>query len=682
VTKETALANPFEAYKATDYSDRQIWDYWVDLSGGSLLSLINPTSKTPLYVLGGKGSGKTHLMRYCSFPIQKLQHDKDLLAGLRRDQYVGLYLHTDGLNTGRFAGKGQPDDVWKDVFAYFLELWIAEQALTAIEDLLVHVPPRDQVEKEMVKRVVSLFDEYSGQPPGCVADLAAEVKRVRRELDFLVNNAAMTHKLDVRIRLTPGRAIFGIPKILSESIPKFGKVQTLYLIDELENLSEAQQKFVNTLVRHRQGPCSFRLGARLYGVKTFETFSADERNREGSEYEVLLLDARLRDNIEYAQFARKLCAMRLKEYGFLGDKEHDIGEISTRLDDQFAQPSSDHFWQRETLRLVEKFSPEDRPYLRRLRKALEAGRRSGTAPGISTDEDIGKVVSKLIFAEYPLLEKANLLAFYESWYRGHDLKKAALQIERECKELVENPKADSLLRETLNHYKSDLLAQLYRECGYRPVYAGIKSFIQMSAGIPRDLLVILKDVFSWSAFNGEHPFQEGQISVSSQQEAVVHSADWFFEDAVVQGSDAPAVKASIERLAELFRNIRFSDKPVECSLATISINTGEISSESRRILRLAENWSYLIRISEGQRDKNSQRVDEKYQLHPMLAPRWDLPTGRRGALPLSKNLANAIFDRSFSQSFPDLLGLRIATMAAPTFGKVKDAGSYSLEFDE
>jgi hypothetical protein len=372
--------------------------------------------------------------------------------------------------------------------------------------------------------------------------------------------------------------------------------------------------------------------------------------------------------------------MRLKEHGFFSGSD-SVERIVAQLDAQFAHLPEGRYWQEETLKLVSRFDELNRPYFRRLRRVLEEGLNARLAHGLSNEQDVDRVIGKLARPEYPLLEKANALYLYEAWFRGEDLKKVALRIENECTKLLEKPKDLSRLRELLNHFKSDLLAQLYRECGQRPIYAGLKTFIKMSAGIPRDLLVILRDTYSWASFNGERPFQEGEISIASQLEAVRHSADWFFEDAVVQSPDSPAVVDSIKRLAELFRSIRFSDKPVECSLATFSVNASDLSEESRRIVRLAENWSYLIRISEGQRDRNSQRVDEKYQLHPMLAPRWDLPISRRGALPISGEFANAIFDRQFSSRFGDLLNARIATMTAPGFAKAK-SGSMSLNFDE
>ena len=54
--------NPFDLQKASNYSSEEIRDHWVDLAQqhGGLVSFLKPTSITPMVLLGGKGSGKTH----------------------------------------------------------------------------------------------------------------------------------------------------------------------------------------------------------------------------------------------------------------------------------------------------------------------------------------------------------------------------------------------------------------------------------------------------------------------------------------------------------------------------------------------------------------------------------------------------------------------------------------------
>lgn len=75
------VPNPFRLTRAADYSDEEILEYWVDLSdNGGFESMVQPTLEMPMLILGGKGSGKTHLMRYFSFPLQKLRHSIHLLS--------------------------------------------------------------------------------------------------------------------------------------------------------------------------------------------------------------------------------------------------------------------------------------------------------------------------------------------------------------------------------------------------------------------------------------------------------------------------------------------------------------------------------------------------------------------------------------------------------------------------
>jgi hypothetical protein len=95
-----------------------------------------------------------------------------------------------------------------------------------------------------------------------------------------------------------------------------------------------------------------------------------------------------------------------------------------------------------------------------------------------------------------------------------------------------------------------------------------------------------------------------------------------------------------------------------------------LSEASRRVLGLAEKWSLLIDVG-GQRDRNTERVDAKYQLNRMLAPRWDLSIYRRGVLALSPAEINAAFDPDHVEEFEACANMRIARMSAPFFGRAR-----------
>lgn len=109
--------NPFAITKANDLTDDEILRYWVDTpaQGRGVGDYVRPRSPVPIYLLGGKGSGKTHLLRYYSYQLQRLRFCEAGIpphVGIRRDGYLGVYLLCGGLNTGRFFGKGQEPARW------------------------------------------------------------------------------------------------------------------------------------------------------------------------------------------------------------------------------------------------------------------------------------------------------------------------------------------------------------------------------------------------------------------------------------------------------------------------------------------------------------------------------------------------------------------------------------------
>jgi hypothetical protein len=74
--------------------------------------------------------------------------------------------------------------------------------------------------------------------------------------------------------------------------------------------------------------------------------------------------------------------------------------------------------------------------------------------------------------------------------------------------------------------------------------------------------------------------------------------------------------------------------------------------------------SLLLRVLSGQKDHNEEGVLPKYQLNPMLCPRFDLPISRRGTVSLKPVEVEAIFGEATEQ-FDSLLADRLLGMNAP-----------------
>ena len=677
------VSNPFSITKANDLTDVQINTLWVDVQGEESRSTLFDAGKfaspMPTFILGGKGSGKTHLMRYASFALQKMRFDDrsmPIVDGLRGDGYLGVYVRCSGLDTGRFQGKGQSEDAWAEIFSYYLELWLGQSLLNIVSQIS-EIAGLSDIEARLCSSVGELFD---ADPPDTetLSALCADLGSRRKRLDFEVNNAAFTGKLSPGIALTRGRLIFGLPKIIAELIPELKNIQFCYQLDEFENLSLSQQVHVNTLVRERQKPATFKIGARQFGIRSYRTLSAEEENLRDSEYDELRLDLRYRaDTKRYVDLLNRLIRRRLAEF----QTNASSTEISRDLKDWFEEPDLD--WNSDFFRnLVGDSASLDRTYFQRLRQQLSEGFRLSSAPGVSSTEDVRWILSALSCPEYPLLEKLNLLVFYSEWAKPRvKLNAAAKAIHEQCQAYMAGRRSDAYAQK-LKRYKADLVAQMLRENGQRQLYTGLDTFIRMSEGQPRALITLLKHTYDWADFQGEHPFVQGRISLLAQSKGAFSSADWFYNSMMKAGADGRDILIAIDRLSQLFRINRFSDKVRECSLIGFSGSLIQVSERAATVLANAVDRSFLVDIEGGQQERNSEQVTKKLQLNRMLVPRWSLGTGRRGIIPLKHNELEAIFNPDAEAEFQILASQWEARASAPLFGQKRKRAPHWLDDGE
>ena len=662
--------NPLDVTKAVEFTDVEINSMWVDWPNeGGFAEFFNVNSSMPRIFRGGKGVGRTHIMRHFSAPVQAIRDRDNPMRQVENDGVLGVYVICSGLNSYRFRGRGRDLNTWQTVFANYTDLWLAQAALDAFLTVSTADPPTAKGQRDIIHDIMTLLNHSVIDFEPSIKNIRDYLYAIQRQIDTAVNNAAINPLVtfDFVIPTTPGELVFGIPHILRKHYAPLRDTIFLYLIDEFENFECAQQQYINTLIRENKQGTSFMLGVRTYGLKTFMTLSGGEENKHGSEFVEYRpeLDYFRRERRTFAEFCANMVVRRLAEHGMMDDS----GSLNfgKRLEDFFEIPTSEH----EEKLFMHRYEGRERPYFNRLNNYLSLYGIAGNGDQLSSEE-IEFIIDAIRVPSRPLLEKINTFLLYRDWSK----KKSLVNVAERIKQNHQSPDSTGFVhanedqKRILNHFVTDMKAQLTNEMRGSHVYAGFSEFVIMADGLPRNLLVILKNIYKWAIFNGEQPFAGGKISLDSQRLGVREAAEWFFADAKPLGPDGDAVLAAIERLATMFRRFRFADKPVESSLASFSADLTSCKPRVREMVKSAEQMALLIRARKSQKNRSTGLQEPKFHLNRLLSPLWDLPTARRGAIRLNAEEMNAIFDPQTETEFTRIVVRRLSRMQVP-FGRVE-----------
>jgi hypothetical protein len=652
------MNNPFDITKAVDFTDEQIIDYWVDISSkGGFRDLLKPTSVMPMILLGSKGSGKTHLMRYFSYELQKIKYQEDLKKGLEGDKFIGVYLRCSGFNSERFSNKGQSEEIWSSVYAYYWELWLAQITLSIICDLQNTNVIEIDDEKKVVTKILKLLNKMPDdiEVPTNLKDLVVFFSGLQKKVDYEVENCVFNddNKLHIDILISPAKITYGLPLIMTQCVPFFKDKLFLYLIDELENISMHQQKLIQTLIREKNTACSFRIGARLYGVRTYKTLGSGEENREGSEFEQVVLDEFLRKNNQnYAKFMRKVCEHRLKVNGiYLPDGQ--------KIDDYIESFGYEPFFER----IKAQKSLQSQSYFFKLKDKLKKK---------FSEDDINDIIKNLS-SESVLVERTNVFIFYRAWKKSNPkrqktLKEISLEIKDDALKYISRPNdGDTRHAVVLDKFKRDIIDMLARETRQDIPYYGFDDFVKMSSGTPRNLLNILKHSYKWTYFNDtKEAFRDkNKIDLDAQSKGIKDTIDWFFEDNRIPATQNGKLVDCVDRLGKFLRELKYSDTPPECSINIFGVNIEKLSNEARETFNFLEKYSYIIKSEEDRRGKNSNDKYRTYNINGTIIPHWELALSKRGIVILSSEEAEGIFNLTKRDKFDELLRTRKQQYNAP-----------------
>lgn len=641
-------SNPFALVKASDITDQLINDLWVELGHIAIRSIIEPTSTRSKFILGGKGTGKTHILRYYSYSAIKLRGKrKSGLDVITDSKFLAVFVRASGLDAPRFEIPGVDTFEWQQLFSVYLELCLAQAVLDALLDVIASSPGENFDQIGFIQEIQTKLAGADLSNCDTVVGLKRWVLEQTRNLDDAVNNAAYTRKLDVRVPFSIGKFAIPIARALGKLNSRLVDIPLIYLIDEIENFSEAQQQVVNTLIRYGEGLATFRVTGRLYARKTTATLASGEENREHAEFRTEILDEKLRNYSKYPEFCAKFVKKRLLLAGMGSAVANDNFSPASCFDEidqsNFYSEAINFLDVADGVQLsLKNFNDELRALLK----------------NADSDDLAQKVTSTLTKGLPPLLQKLNIVLFCKKLSKRTKIEPLASSIRKMSDDYFKScGRIKGSYATAYGHYSSDLFAQICRDSrrALGVPYAGFEVFTRMSWGNPRNLLIVLGHAYEIARFK-EIDFINGRpLSVQHQTQAAVEAARFAFENDSNYGRVSDVARDAARRFGEFLRTARFSLRIPEVSPLAASFSEDDLSPSAREVLNAALNYSLIYEVYDGRSDRNTKTLNRKIQLNAMLSPRWGLPVVRRGDISLNRDLLDAIFIEGKSESFDALL---------------------------
>ena len=652
--------NPFSVVKANEFTITQIIENWVPWAGSEngFIASLNPQELMPKYVLGSKGCGKTHLLRYYSFEARLKLYNNDIKELLKNDKYLASYSRLNSISSTRF-NKSDNEDEWSSLYNYYFELM---QSLISL-DVYEKVTDALKVPEKKIAKIIRDICKQVGitlesETIGCFKNFLNE-KRV--SVDNEIIDYPHVRKLNwdkVRPTFTFGSLIFEIPWRFSQNISDLQDVNYIYILDEYEKLKcDWQKESLNTLVYEKKHNSTFWVGARKIGYTTRNTLSG-EPIHEGHEFNPVDLDSLLKaGEKKFPEFAEGLFKRRLKLNG--------LAELSPKQ-------LFDKFDEKKLLNIL-LCKSDNLKHWKTFRERL-------SSLGLDYDNitQTQQILCKDVEKDL-VNQKMKLYTFYLMWSENKNkiTKESIPQITQRVNLSYEEYKngENAKMKELYRKFRQDMVAQLAEENNETLyLYSGFEKLVNIADCNPRILLTLMKLIIEDCHFRGIDPFNsEKTIPVRSQYAGINETAKWFLNDIEVYGRDRENLDIAMNHLLNFLYVSRFCDKPTETSLCTFYYRMNSGQENIDHVIELAIQEAFLIEVPNKRKDKTLGTPQKSYQVNRLIATVYNLPIARRGVTSITPEMMLAIFDPFHFQQFNSMLAAHKICLNAPfTAKKARD----------
>ena len=559
----------------------------------------------PLIVEGGRGSGKTMLLRYWCHQTQFSIHRAEIPDSALNK--IGIYWKMDTQFAAFMLFRNYEEEIWNRVFSYWSVLTISLSILDSLKSIAESHYAKFN-EEDLVRMNFSGLNGYDEKIPNSYEELIAYLTKRRQQFESWVNSIPSLPT----INFLPYEFIVDLANCIKKGNEVFKDTIFDIFIDEYENLQVNQMQIINTRIKHSEIPIIYNVAMKHNALVTPETL--------GNESIVVVNDYRKIPLDEYVEEYFKIFAPEIFLWKLKKDKEVPTLVEKDELfgyDDSVFEKRRSEVYRRDLGRSMNAIFPgmtekevatlmiEDSIFRNRIAKEL---RKKGLDSEVVEKIMSSKPECAVVFPS--LLERTNF-----------NLEDALIELSKYNN--GEKSKFDDIIHNSLFGCILYQYGSLKRTC---PLYAGFGSFITMSKDNIRHFLELC-----YHSYLRKGP--ENYVTIPTQCISVKMVSDDMLSEIKSLGRRSNELYTFALRIGTLFETLRKKPSQSEPEQNQFNIVGSIENYKIESLLRELVKWSVLYESK-----LTKQKTDEngiEYLLNPIYAPYFGISYRKKRRVPLS-----------------------------------------------
>lgn len=621
---------PFDVVRAEDFGG-DLHEFYEPLE--TLIrkaSGVDIIGSRPVFLIGGRGTGKTMVLKFLSFgmqlkdfirrmPDQRKSWDRlgaqDIKAFLKEKKFIGIYL--------RFKTT-EYDSMKKELvrlFKPYLSIKLAEQMFTFLKILKSSKMISSNLEAKISKIFIEQIKEPRLEAESSIDGVLRLIKKdilplfetiLEKSSYYSIDEIKKAYSIPIVIS---GRIIFSLPDFVFTELGSLRGKKLFVLLDELEYLNEYQKRCIGELIKDSdETSVIFKVGSR-YMPKDLPVGESSEVLQEPHDFRVIYIADALNaahsgKKTDYICLIKNILNKRLQKSDFF--KSKGITTIKQLFPDLPIEE--------EARVLVENREKHWNRFKNFLRQS-------------KSEKEIYETISYLKYPANPIIEKLNMLLIY----RGY----SPQEIKRMLEEYLhrKNRKYAFLYRKNA----LNLLFQLYSDYRSEKKYVGITVIVYLSSGIIRNAIEICNQALN-SAYNfGYEPSGERSVEMQHQDAGAKYHAQLQYDDILrIPHNLGLEVQDFINQIGTIFRDLHLNRYLVEPEPTHFETAYPEITGRAKEVFDAALGYSYLQEKPPMQPKSSDQTKKGDYLINRVFAPLFNISHRVRGRTIISASQIDSL----------------------------------------